>query len=231
MTKLAKNISMTNGDISFSTGIKGKLMQNVKILFAVIASLLLSGLLLMGVPSAALSKKIMLEDIELVWKPTTQISALTKLDLGQLDKAKIKVGPFEDKRKIVPKNKIGENKEDKNEYLPVLTTSDIPVFFAESLRGVFSQLGTKIVSSSAPFVLQGDLEEFYVAETENYETTVRVRFSLGNGERTLWSKTYTSVVKRSGRSYKLDNYLESYSDAIMDLVSQLLQNKEFIKFF
>ena len=50
---------------------------------------------------------------------------------------------------------------------------------------------------------------------------------VGRGGETLWSGLASGDASRFGRSYKLENYYEALSDAIVNTVSSMLQSAPF----
>jgi hypothetical protein len=52
---------------------------------------------------------------------------------------------------------------------------------------------------------------------------------IGSGSRTLWSGLASGDATRFGRSYKLENYYEVLSDAIVNTVNSMLQSADFLK--
>jgi hypothetical protein len=52
---------------------------------------------------------------------------------------------------------------------------------------------------------------------------------VGHGGRTLWSGLASGDATRFGRSYKLENYYEVLSDAVVNTVSSMLESAEFKK--
>ena len=52
---------------------------------------------------------------------------------------------------------------------------------------------------------------------------------VGRDGQTLWSGLASGEAKRFGRSYKIENYYEVLSDALVNTVSSMLQSAEFQK--
>jgi hypothetical protein len=50
---------------------------------------------------------------------------------------------------------------------------------------------------------------------------------VGRDGQTLWSGNASGEATRFGRSYKLENYYEVLSDAVVNTVSSMLQSAEF----
>jgi hypothetical protein len=78
--------------------------------------------------------------------------------------------------------------------------------------------------------IKGEVKQFFVRETSTYKSTVVVHLTVvGRGGQTLWSGLASGDATRFGRSYKLENYYEVLSDAIVNTVSSMLQSAEFQK--
>jgi hypothetical protein len=167
-----------------------------------------------------------LKDVELKWTPTDDINDLKKIDFGFLDGKTIKIEKFKDARKADMKNKVGENVESDKFSLPVLTNSDVADFVTENVAKVLSKAGVDIVDSGkADYVLSGEIKEYFVEEKDNYLGVLSARMKLSKGGIEVWSGKVSGTNKRFGRSYKLDNYMESLSDSIVDFSKELLSSK------
>jgi hypothetical protein len=179
------------------------------------------------VPAFAFASKS-LENIELKWKATTELTELQKLGLTAIP-AKIKIEKFKDDRKPDLKNKIGENLEDekKGTILPVTTISDVGEFVTNNFRDVMKKGGLTIVDSGEDYVLSGSVIEYFVTEKDTYEAALTLKLKLTKKGKVVWSGTTPGVNKRFGRSYKLDNYLECFSDVIIDAAESLAKSNEF----
>ena len=69
-----------------------------------------------------------------------------------------------------------------------------------------------------------------LTETATYKSLVVVHLTVTDrGGKTLWSGLASGDATRFGRSYKLENYCEVLSDAIVNTVSSLLESAEFQK--
>jgi hypothetical protein len=127
------------------------------------------------------------------------------------------------------KEAIGENREDANPK-PVTTTDDVGAFVSSHMRELFDQAGIKTVDGEAPVTIEGEVQQFFVRETSTYKSAVTVHLTvLAADGSTLWSGLASGEATRFGRSYKLENYYEVLSDAIVNTVSSMLQSAEFQK--
>ena len=159
-------------------------------------------------------------NVPLQWRPTS------KLQLGaiQMSDAPIQFETFRDVRDN--KNAIGENLEDKQPK-PVTTTDDVGAFVRTHMRGLFDQAGLKVVDSNGTVTIKGEVRQFFVRETDTYNSAVVVHVAIvARDGHTLWSGLASGDAKRFGRSYKLENYYEVLSDAIVNTVSSMLQSTE-----
>ena len=79
-------------------------------------------------------------------------------------------------------------------------------------------------------VLTGDVVKLHVTESSTYEAAATVKMTARNSSgNVLWQGTINGKSKRFGRSYKLDNYHESLSEAYQDAVNAMLKNSAFRK--
>jgi hypothetical protein len=76
--------------------------------------------------------------------------------------------------------------------------------------------------------IHGEVKRFFVRETSTYQSEVIVHVTvLAQDGQKLWSGDAVGDARRFGRSYKLDNYYEALSNAIVNAVSSMLQSEEF----
>lgn len=172
--------------------------------------------------------KTKLENVELTWKNTTEYKDIIDTKLGSVQ-AKFTILPFTDARTVDPINKVGENKEDekKGVILPVTTSSDVAAFVTENFLQSLRKSGLEILSSGGDYTLAGEITEFFVTETNTYQGILTVKLTLSKGKKQIWKSTVTGTNKRFGRTYKLDNYLETLSDTIMEFTLGLAKDPEF----
>jgi len=180
-------------------------------------------LLLLGVV-AAQAGAALLEQVSLQWKPTSEL----KLGAVQMPQAPIHFEAFEDAR--ADKAAIGENREDDAHPKPVTTRDDVGAFVSSHMRELFDRAGLKTVDSNAAVSIRGEVRQFFVRETGTYKAEVAVHLTvLGRDGSTLWSGLASGEATRFGRSYKLENYEEVLSDALVNTVSSMLQSAQFQK--
>jgi len=180
-------------------------------------------LLLLGVV-AAQAGAALLEQVSLQWKPTSEL----KLGAVQMPQAPIHFEAFEDAR--ADKAAIGENREDDAHPKPVTTRDDVGAFVSSHMRELFDRAGLKTVDSNAAVSIRGEVRQFFVRETGTYKAEVAVHLTvIGRDGSTLWSGLASGEATRFGRSYKLENYDEVLSDALVNTVSSMLQSAQFQK--
>ena len=171
--------------------------------------------------AAAASAATLLQNVSLQWKPTSD------LDLGtvQVTQSPIQFEAFQDARQ--DKTAIGENQED-NKPKPVTTPDDIGAFVGKHMRELFQQAGLKVVDTDGTVIIKGQVEQFFARETSTYKSEVRVRLTVVSRDgKTLWTGLASGDATRFGRSYKLENYEEVLSDAVVNTVSSMLQDTNF----
>lgn len=162
-----------------------------------------------------------LEHVPLQWKPTSDL----QLGTVQMSQAPIHFETFQDARDN--KQAIGENQED-DKPKPVTTTDDVGAFVSTHMRGLFEHAGVKTVDADGAVTIKGEVRQFFVRETTTYKSEVAVRLTVVSRDgRTLWSGLASGDATRFGRSYKLENYYEVLSDAIVNTVSSMLGSPQF----
>jgi hypothetical protein len=170
---------------------------------------------------SAQAKTTLLEHVPLQWKPTSQL----QLGPTQMSQAPIQFETFQDVRE--DKLAIGENDEDA-QAKPVTTTDDVGAFVSTHMRELFQRAGLKTVDTDGAVTIKGEIRQFFVRETNTYQAQVAVRLTVVSRDgRTLWSGLASGDASRFGRSYKLENYYEGLSDAVVNTVSSMLQSAPF----
>jgi hypothetical protein len=167
--------------------------------------------------------KTLLEHVPLQWKPTSEL----KLGTMEVSQVPIQFETFQDARD--DKQAIGENLED-DKPKSVTTTDDVGAFVSSHMRELFDRAGFKTVEGNGAVTIKGEVKQFFVRETATYKSEVTVHLTVvGHGGRTLWSGLASGDATRFGRSYKLENYYEVLSDAVVNAVSSMLESAEFKK--
>jgi hypothetical protein len=162
----------------------------------------------------------LLEHVPLQWKPTSEL----QLGVAQMSQTPIQFEVFQDAREN--KLLIGENDEDAQPK-PVTTTDDVGAFVSIHMRDLLQHAGLNTVDRDAGVTIKGEVRQFFVRETNTYQAQVAVRLTvLSRDGRTLWSGLASGDASRFGRSYKLENYYEGLSDAIVNTVSSMLQSAQ-----
>jgi hypothetical protein len=98
------------------------------------------------------------------------------------------------------------------------------------MRGLFDRAGLKVVDSDAAVTIKGEVRQFFAKETSTYNSQVEVQLTLVDRDgNTIWKGIASGEATRFGRSYKIENYYEVLSDAVVNTVSSLLRSAEFRK--
>lgn len=169
----------------------------------------------------------LLKGIELKFKPTSSLADYENMDLSSLSSISISLGNFIDERE--EKELIGENKEkeDKGKVLPVTTITSVSDFLKETYKKLLKDIGVKIVDGS-PKTLEAKVIKFFVEEKNLYRAEVWLDIELKKDGVLIYQERIMGSAKRFGRSYKLENYFEVLSDAIIDSFASLFQNERFL---
>jgi hypothetical protein len=96
------------------------------------------------------------------------------------------------------------------------------------MKEVLQQNGVNVVDSGAAIVLDGDVQRFFVEETNNYQANIvlHLRARAANGT-VLWETNLSGNESRFGRSYRKENYCGALSDTLISLTHVLLNNAKF----
>lgn len=212
-----------------------KIMRKAKTVFP-IKSIFPIGMLIL-IFGHNLNAKELLMGFDLYWKPTTKIETIKEsFDKDVFKNINIKWGQLKDLRKTNPLTRIGENKEDSKDFLPVETQSDVLLFVKTHLSKTLIEVGIDFKNESNAslaneYVLDADLLELFIEETNQYNAKVQILFKLKKANKIIWKDTLNGASSRFGRSYKLDNYMETLADSIIELSKSLITNTDFKKSF
>ena len=164
----------------------------------------------------------LLEHVRLQWKPTSELR-LAAMEMAQTP---VQFEVFTDAR--TTPERIGENREDDDKVKPVTTSDDVGAFVSTHMRELFDRAGLKTVDSGGGVLIKGEVKQFFVRETTTYKAEVAVHLTVVAADgATLWSGIASGEATRFGRSYKLENYFEVLSDALVNTTSSMLQAPEF----
>lgn len=180
-------------------------------------------LLVIAAGFAVQARAALLLNVPLQWRPTSDL----QLGTQEMSSAQVQFAVFRDGRP--DKQTIGQNLEDQKPK-PVTTTDDVGSFVGTHMRELFDKAGLKTVDSNGTVIIKGEVTQFFVRETSLYRSAVSVHLTVvGADGKVRWSGTASGEAKRFGRSYKLENYYEVLSDAIVNTVSSMLQSAQFQK--
>jgi hypothetical protein len=178
-------------------------------------------LMLLSVALAGHAKTVLLTHVPLQWRPTSELASGTT----DMDATPIRVETFQDVRN--DKEKVGENLED-DPPKPVTTTDDVGAFVSSHMRELFDRAGLKTVDSDAAVTIKGEVRQFFARETSTYNSQVEVQLTLVDRDgNAIWKGLASGEATRFGRSYRIENYYEVLSDALVNTVSSMLRSAEF----
>jgi hypothetical protein len=164
-----------------------------------------------------------LENIPLVWMPERHPAASVPPDARGLMSARIKVAPMtqaQDDPKLV-----GENREALPPR-PVTTRDDVAAFVTDRFKKLLKNAGLQVVDADETVVLEGEITQFFVTETNLYVGEVRIRMSATDSAgNALWQGVSHGSSTRFGRSYSAANYYQSLSDALVIATTSLLSDR------
>lgn len=161
-----------------------------------------------------------LENVPLQWKPTAGLNTTV-----QSSATRIQLGAFRDMR--ANPQLIAENREQKTPRT-VTTSDDVGAFVATHTRELLTRSGFTTVDHGGDVILSGEVQQFFVKETDNYDGEVVLHLVLtdANG-RKLWEGQANGSASHFGRSYSAENYYETLSDSVTKAVGSMLQDPGF----
>lgn len=183
------------------------------------------GLLLLALLSGCAAKKP-LDNVPLVWKPTNEATA-PSFDLTNLRQSRIAVRPFTDERQ--DRKEIGRNIEKTPNKL-VTTQDKVADWSSAKFKSLLLKYGLHLNDTDPTVVIDGVVTDFHVSEDNTYNGVTALKISVADPSgHVRWQGTVNGTSKRFGRSYELENYYETLSDAFIDMVANLLRNKDFVQ--
>ena len=184
---------------------------------------IISLVMLICVAQDGYAKTVLLTHMPPRWRPTSQLASGTT----DMDATSIRFEAFQDVRN--DKEKVGENLEDDSPK-PVTTNDDVGAFVSSHMRQLFDRAGLKTLDGDAAVTIKGEVRQFFARETSTYNSQVEVQLTVVDRDgNTLWKGLASGEATRFGRSYKIENYYEVLSDAVVNTVSSLLRSTEFRK--
>ncbi len=176
----------------------------------------------------ALADEPELKDIPLRWKPTEDVRSLKAIDLSIFKNAHFVIKPFTDLRK--KPNEIGINAEKRlsSKDLLVTTKDNVAQWLTYQFSRTLSDFSIDVVKDKGNLTLEGDIVKLFVMEKSVYKGEVALKLKLlSKSNAVLWEEIISGESTRFGRSYLVDNYYESLSNAVIFAVQSLLQNNAF----
>ena len=167
-----------------------------------------------------------LENIPLIWKPTTTMAERGPLDLKGLEGATLQIDPLIDNRE--DKAYIGVNKS-KIPNRKVTTEEDVARFVTYQMKTLMAAQGVPIVDSGGTVAMKGSIKRFFAEEASRYNADVELELSfvdVATGK-VLWSFMTSGNSSRYGIAYKAANYYEVLSDSLLGATYELIRNPKF----
>ena len=128
---------------------------------------------------------------------------------------------------------VGENQEKGNTTRILTSDLEGPAqLVATAFRKEFQGMGFSLAESpnQANRIISGAIIRFWSLETRSYETVVRLKVLVKDqAGKVLLNKTYAGSSRRFGRSLSQDNYNESFSDSMLDLIETMFADRDFLQ--
>jgi hypothetical protein len=169
-----------------------------------------------------------LENVRLGWLAVTQASELDPVNLTGIAGLKIEVGTFLDVRDnplVVGENRMYE----RQGLIKQVTTQDhVGRWASRNVGSLLEDFGMNTVEQDGDVLLTGEVRRLMVVETGAYEGEVAlfIRAQDRTGQVCFEGMT-GGLVRRFGRPYDGDNYVEAMSEALMEAVHHVLSSTDF----
>jgi len=176
-----------------------------------------------------------MQNVSLTWRPTEEIALPDVIAIppgsAGLATVRIEIKALTDTRQNP--QRIGENREDVSNggcVYPVIAHNDIVVWTTDRFRYLMQRLGLGVVEGEGDVVISGELRQFFVTETHTYAGEIGLKIDVTSTTgKALWSGLVTGSNGHWGKSYKLENYEETLSDALIDAVKNLTADQGFFR--
>lgn len=168
--------------------------------------------------------------VPLVYRPTSTLKLNVPGGTSALTKRAVQVIAIADERE--KKGEIGSNIEKKTPVQVLTDEKAVPVFVRERIVGLLKEVGVKVVDEpgAQDRVLAIKLHKLWVQESNTYQTDIRVSIEMRDVQGAVMGELLLSGAnKKFGRSLSVENYQETISDALIDLVEKLLHDSAFLK--
>ena len=125
---------------------------------------------------------------------------------------------------------IGQGTNDDDRHFPIVASTDVLPYIAETLTSVADDWGLKVDAKAADRVLKIKLMRFYVDESNKavgsvYASEVKVTYTLEDGKGTkLMDGAASGSAHRYGRARSEDNCNEVLSDALKEAFAEVLSH-------
>ena len=140
----------------------------------------------------------------------------------ELARMTFNVQPATDDRPDPTSRQIGFCEDKK---LPVTTRTDIAAFVTSSVQRVFQQTGIRTSPTSGTKLYLG-VRDLFVQEGGLYAGRISIDYTVVNEKGdTLYFSPATSTSKRWGKTYRLDNYMETLTGALFSNVDDFLKTR------
>lgn len=129
---------------------------------------------------------------------------------------------------------IGENREDKDKTIQIVTSEDDGArkFVLSVLKNEFRDNGFKVEESidEAQKIIRGTLLKFWTIEESRYNSETEVRIEVKDKAGAVYfNRTFSGEGTNRGRSLSEVNYQESFSNAVARMVDKIFSDAEFLK--
>lgn len=110
----------------------------------------------------------------------------------------------------------------------VTASGDVGAYCTTVFQDRFKALGVPFVDSGQGFTLKVNVEQLFAEETDEYHGSAKLAVTLvGADGAEVWKKELVGKSSQSGRDHSEDNYNETLSAALVDVMKQLLTGRDF----
>ncbi len=110
----------------------------------------------------------------------------------------------------------------------VTAAGDVGAYCTTVFQDRFKALGVPFVDSGQGFTLKVNVEQLFAEETDQYHGSAKLAVTLvGADGAEVWKKELVGQSSQGGQDHSEDNYNETLSAALVDVMKQLLTGRDF----
>jgi hypothetical protein len=139
----------------------------------------------------------------------------------------VRIQAFADSRSPLGETLLGELKAG-GQPRKVQSKTAVAIYATDAFRKIYDAWGGA-TSPDAPLVLQGEITQFSLEESDGYQARVGLRFLLKDGEgKLLWDGHSSGVVKGTGKTMTPETLAALFNGLMRETYTELLEDEKLV---